>query len=151
MKNTLTLLLLFTVCRQLDAQTLTMDRVPKQVAHALHAKYASAQQESWEMAGKGIYQVAFFYAKKGLTARFDSTGKWLATETDITGGQIPRPINQVINKEFGGYNIQIISQVESSDGSLTYEAVLFKGRENWDVIFSAKGEVLKKEAGQPNE
>jgi hypothetical protein len=54
-------------------------------------------------------------------------------------------------KNFPGFDIQIISQVENPDGALTYEAVLFKGRENYDVTFSAKGDVLKKEAGQANE
>jgi hypothetical protein len=109
------------------------------------------QQESWQLAGSNLFQVGFFSAKKALTARFDNTGKWLATETDVTNGQLPRPVSNAIPKNFPGFDIQIISQIESPDGTLTYEAVLFKGKENYDVIFSAKGEVLKKEAGQPNE
>ena len=134
-----------------DAQTLTMDKVPKEVKAAFHAKYAGAQQESWELVASNTYQVAFFSAKKRLTARFDNTGKWLATETDVTNGGIPRAVSNAIGKNFPGFDIQIMSQIESPDGTLTYEVVLFKGRENYDVIFSAKGDVLKKEAGAPNE
>ena len=151
MKNIFLTLSFALLCQLTHAQTLTMDRVPKDAAHAFRAKYPSAQQESWERAGENIFQVGFFNAKKAQTARFDNTGKWLRTETDITNGQIPRPVNQSIMKNFPGFDIQIISQVENPDGTLTYEAVLFKGRENYDVSFSAKGDVLKKEAGQANE
>ncbi len=135
----------------LDAQTLTMNKVPPAVSHAFRAKYAAAQQESWELVASNTYQVGFFNAKKRQTARFDNTGKWLETETDVTNGQIPRPVSNAIPKNFPGFDIQIMSQIEAADGTITYEVVLFKGRENYDVVFSVKGEILKKEAGQPNE
>jgi len=151
MKNIFLILSFILLCHLTPAQTLTMDKVPKDAQHAFRAKYPAAQQESWERVGESTYQVGFFNAKKAQTARFDYSGKWLQTETDITGGQIPRPVNQGIMKNFPGFDIQIISQIENPDGSLTYEAVLFKARENYDVTFSAKGDVLKKEAGQVNE
>lgn len=150
MKNFL-LSLSILICISAGAQTLTMDRVPKDVQHAFHAKYPGAQQESWQLAGSNLFQVGFFSAKKALTARFDNTGKWLATETDVTNGQLPRQVSNAIPKNFPGFDIQTILQIESPDGTLTYEAVVFKGKENYDVIFSDKGEILKKEAGQPNE
>lgn len=133
------------------AQVLRMDQVPPAASHALRARYPAAQQESWERVGDDVYQVGFFNAKKTQTARFDGTGRWLATETDITAGPVPRAVSNAIPKNFPGFDIQIISQIENPDGATTYEAVLFKGRENYDVIFSAKGEVIKKETGQPNE
>jgi hypothetical protein len=151
MKNILTCLALLLLCYSAPAQTLTMDRVPPGAAHAFRAKYQSAQQETWELAGPDIYQVGFFNAKKRQIARFDRSGKWLETETDITNGQIPRAVSAAIIKGFRGFDIQVISEIESPAGLVTYEAVLFKGRENYDIVFSAKGEVLKKEAGQPNE
>ena len=151
MKHTLFIFSLLLICYAADAQTLTMNKVPPAAAHAFRAKYPAAQQESWELAGPGDYQVAFFNAKKRQIAHYDMTGTWLRTETDITAGPIPRPVSNAIPKNFPGFDIQIISQIEAPDGTLTYEVVIFKGRENYEVTFSARGDVLKKEAGQVNE
>jgi hypothetical protein len=61
-------------------------------------------------------------------------------------------MSRAISREFPGFDIQIISQIESPDQTeMTYEVVLFKGKENYDVTFSAKGAVLKKEAGLPDD
>ena len=151
MKRTIIVFAILIACITAHAQTLRVDQIPPAAAHAFRAKYPAAQQESWERIGDSLYQVGFFNVKKAQTARYDRSGRWIETETDITGGSVPRPVSISIPKNFPGFDIQIISQIESPDGTLTYEAVLFKGRENYDVIFSAKGEVLKKEAGQPNE
>jgi hypothetical protein len=151
MKNISLLSSLLLSCLLSPAQTLTMDKVPPAAAHTFHMKYPAAQQDSWELIGSNLFQVGFFNGKKAQTAHFDNTGKWLETETDITNAQIPRPVSNAIAREFPGFSIQVISLIESPDGMLTYEAVVFKLRENYDVTFSAKGEVLKKEAGQVNE
>ena len=151
MKRTIIALAFLFACIAADAQTLRMDQVPKAAAHTFRAKYTAAQQESWERISDSLYQVSFFNGKKSQIARYDVTGRWIETETDITGGSVPAAVSRAIPKNFPGFDIQIISQIESPEGTLTYEAVLFKGRENYDVIFSAKGEILKKELGQPNE
>ena len=151
MKNILLCLTLVLSAITVDAQTLTMDRVPKAVQAAFHSKYVGAQQESWELVASNTYQVAFFSAKKRLTARFDNMGKWLETEMDVTNGGIPRAVSNAIPKNFQGYDVQMMTQIEAPDGTLTYEVVVFRGRDNYDVIFSAKGEILKKETGAPNE
>jgi hypothetical protein len=146
-KMTVLLLLICSCCIMSQAQTLRMDQVPKVVSQAFHAKYATAIQESWEQAGRDMYQVGYFYNKKRQTARFDATGKWLETETEINFNQVPRAVSNAVSKQFDGYDIQIVSLIDSPSGEQTYEIVLFKGKENYDVTFSAKGEVLKKEAG----
>ena len=135
-----------------QAQTLRMDQVPKVAQHNFRTKYPSAQQESWEQVAKDTYQVGFFNGKKRQTAQFDGAGKWLETQTDVQFSQVPGAVSRAVSKEFPGFDVQIISQIESPDQTeMTYEVVLFKGKENYDVTFSAKGAILKKEAGSPNE
>jgi hypothetical protein len=146
-KNILSIIAIICISLSAQAQTLRMDQVPKVVSQAFHAKYATAIQESWEQAGKDIYQVGYFYNKKRQTARFDATGKWLETETEINFNQVPRAVSNAVSKQFNGYDIQIVSLIDSPSGEQMYEIVLFRGKENYDVTFSAKGEVLKKEAG----
>lgn len=153
MRNTiLVFVLIVSGCLTAQAQTLRMDQVPKVAQHNFRTKYPSAQQESWEQVAKDTYQVGFFNGKKRQTARFDGTGKWLETETDVQFSQVPGAVSRAVSKEFPGFDVQIISQIESPDQTeMTYEVVLFKGKENYDVTFSAKGAILKKEAGSPNE
>ena len=151
MKRTIIAFAILFACITAHAQTLRVDQIPKAAAHAFRAKYPAAQQESWERISDSIYEVGFFNGKKAQTAQYDMTGRWISTETDITGGSLPRPVSNAIPKNFPGFDIQIIYQVDNADGSITYEAVIFKGRENYHVTFSPKGEVLKKEAGQSGE
>lgn len=146
-KNILSIIAIICISLTAQAQTLRMDQVPKGVLQAFHAKYASAIQESWEQAGKDIYQVGYFYNKKSQTTRYDASGKWLETETEINFNQVPRAVSNAVSKQFDGYEIQMVSLIDGPSGDQTYEIILFKGKENYDVTFSAKGEVLKKEAG----
>ena len=140
--------LLILVCLQAKAQTLTMSKVPPAAAHAFRAKYQAAQQESWEQIDTNKYQVAFFNAKKRQIARFDRDGKWIETETEVNFSQVPRAISNAVSKQFANYEVQQVAQIESPDGTMTYEVVVFNAKGNYDVIFSAKGDVLKKEAGK---
>jgi hypothetical protein len=64
MKNTFLILSFILMYHLTDAQTLTMDRVPKDAAHAFRTKYPAAQQETWQRTGENIFQVGFFNAKK---------------------------------------------------------------------------------------
>jgi hypothetical protein len=149
MKSTLYILSFLFLCTlSIHAQTLRLDQVPPAVTNAFRARYPQAQQPSWELNGSDTYQVGFFSAKKMQTAVFDNMGKWVRTETDITIGPVPRAVSNAISKNFPGYNVQIITELENADATITYEVVVFKGRENYDVIFSAKGIILKKEAGR---
>jgi hypothetical protein len=132
-----------------DAQTLRMDQVPKDAQHTFRTRYPAAQQESWERVAKDTYQVGFFNGKKRQTARYDAAGTWIETETEISFSQVPRGVSAAVAKQFAGYDVQQAALIEGPDHEEpTYEIILFKGKENYDVVFSAKGEVLKKEAGE---
>jgi hypothetical protein len=98
-----------------------------------------------------VYQAAFFNGKKRQTAQFDNTGKWLETETEINYSELPKAVDRAFAKQFDGFKVQVINQVETPDKGTLYELEVFKGRENYDVLFSAKGELIKKEAGAQSE
>ena len=100
------------------------------------------------MAKAGVYEAVFFNARKRQSAQFDSTGKWLQTENETDFNQLPRPVSQALNKQFSGFQIQEAYQVETVDKGTLYDVSVFKGKENYEVTFSAKGEVLSKEAGK---
>ena len=140
MKNLLLTLSIMTIAFSVGAQALTRDKVPVLVLHAFNAKYPLAIQENWQLSEPNIYKVEFTNAKLNHTASFDKTGKWLRTDTKISGVQVPTDVNRSILTELEGYTIKSISMVEVPDRGVTYVFATAKGSESGYVVYSAKGE-----------
>jgi hypothetical protein len=124
-------------------QHITPDKVPSQVGKAFRAKFPAASQDSWSMEDAHTYEVDFFNGKKKQSANFDDTGKWLETETEIGINQAPTAVVKSFMKDFGGFNIQEVDEQENPDGT-NYEITIIKGSQSFDLLYSAKGELLKK-------
>jgi hypothetical protein len=142
-KPVLLLLVAFTFCFVATAQHITTDRVPGQVGKAFRAKFPAAQQDSWSMEDGHTYEVDFFNGKKKQSATFDETGKWLETETEIGINQAPVAVAKAYMKQFTGFNIQDVYQQEKPD-STSYEITIIKTHQSYELLYSAKGELLKK-------
>ncbi len=127
-------------------QKLTMDKVPSACANAFKQKFPNGSQPGWSKEDKD-FEVEFFNGKKRQSALFDATGKWLETETEINYNAVPGKVQAAFQKEFEGYQVQEVYEVETPDKGLNYEITTFKGAKNYEVVFSAKGEMLKKEVG----
>lgn len=56
-------------------------------------------------------------------------------------------VQNAFQKEFEGFNVQEVYEVETFDKGINYDITAFKGTKNYEVVFSAKGELLKKEEG----
>lgn len=133
---------IFVTCAVI-AQHITTDRVPAQVGRAFRTRFPMAQQDSWSMEDPHTYEVDFFNGKKKQSALFDDTGKWLETETEIGINQAPNTVVKSFMKQFGGYNVQDVYEQEKAD-TTTYELTIYKGHESYDLLFSSKGDLLKK-------
>ena len=140
MKSLLLTLSIMIITFSVDAQALTRDKVPLSVLHAFSTKYPLAIQESWQLSEPNTYKVEFANAKLNHTASFDKTGKWLRTETKISGVQVPIAVNRTILTELEGYTVTSISMVEVPDRGVTYVVQCSKGSENGYVTYSAEGE-----------
>jgi len=152
MKKIMIMLLLGGIfCTAAIAQKITTDRVPALVYRSFKSRFPASNQESWAKESKSIYEVVFFNEKKKQSASFDTAGTWLETETEINFNQLPRPVNAGFNKQFGDFTIQETLQVETADKGTIYELTINKGKVGYEVQFSAKGELLKKEEAKPEE
>jgi len=147
MKNLLLLFCGLLVTHLCHAQTLRMDQVPPAVHSGFKIKFPNGQQPAWSKEGTDIFEVGFINGKKHQTALFDATGKWMETETEINYGAAPAKVQRAFENEFEGFQIQEVFETETPDKGLTYEIIAFKGKENYEVVFSSKGELLKKEKG----
>lgn len=149
-KITLILLAAMATCF-CSAQKLTMDKVPPAAARAFKMKFPNGSQPGWAKEKDDVFEVEFFNGKKRQSALFDGSGKWMETETEINYSAVPMKVQSAFEKQFDGYSVQEVYEVETPDKGLNYEITAFKGRENYEALFSAKGELLKKEAGEKNE
>ncbi len=129
------------------AQKLTMDKVPGVAANAFKQKFPNGSQPGWSKEDNA-FEVEFFNGKKRQSALFDATGKWLETETEINYNAVPMKVQNAFQKEFEGYQVQEVYEVETPDKGTNYEITTFKGAKNYEAVFSAKGEMLKKEVGE---
>ena len=131
------------------AQKITTEKVPTKASSAFKAKFPAAKQESWSIESPGIYEVEFINGAKTQSAEFDETGNWLETETKMDFKQMPLPVTQAFTKQFEGFKIQEANEVETPRQSITYEIVGVKGKEGYEVLFTAEGELLKKKSERP--
>ena len=145
----LTLILLFAVASfGCYAQRLTMDKVPPVVANAFKMKFPNGSQPGWAKAGTDTFEVQFFNGKKRQSAQFDGSGKWLLSQSEINFGQIPMKVQNAFEKQFENFQVQEAYENELADNTFTYEISAFKGKENYLLVFSGKGVLLRKEAGE---
>ena len=130
------------------AQKITTDKVPALIYRSFKSRFPASTQESWEKESMAVYEVVFFNERKKQSASFDTSGAWRETETEINFNQLPRVVNAAFNKQFGGFTVQETTSVETPDKGTLYELVINKGKEGYEVQFSAKGELIKKEAAK---
>jgi len=149
MKKIMSVLLLGSIFYSVSfAQKITTDKVPALVTRAFISKFPASNQQSWSMEGKSTYEVVFFNGNKKQSATYKEDGTWLETETEIKFSQLPHAVSAAFNKQFGGFTIQETTEVETADKGTLYELVINQGKEGYEVQFSAKGDLLKKEAAK---
>lgn len=129
------------------AQKLTMDKIPSAATNAFKQKFPNGSQPGWSKEDKD-FEVEFFNGKKRQSALFDASCKWLETETEINYNAVPGKVQTAFQKEFEGYQVQEVYEVETPNKVINYEITAFKGAKNYEAFFSAKGEMLKKEQGE---
>ena len=124
-------------------QELTPDKVPVSVLKAFEKKFPAPTEVKYELKHNN-YLIAF--RDKGVRefAKFNPTGKWLETKTEIVESDLPKDVAASVVKNFDGFSRSEIVTVELPDQPLFYMMDLKKGNEAYKVHFSAKGVVLKK-------
>jgi hypothetical protein len=132
-------------CVSAYAQEKAAPKIPAAVMNAFKAKFPRVTNPTWEVEKANEYEVEFKVNNTAQSAKFDKTGKWLETETDIKVTELPAAVRQSIAKQFAGFKITEASKVENLAHGNCYEAEIQKGKESMDVQVSAGGEILSKE------
>jgi len=126
------------------AQKKPADKVPATVASAFKARFPNTTKVTWEKESEKEFEATFKLNGEKTSINFDNSGKWLETETELKISALPAAVQSTISKEFAGFKADEASKVESAKDGICYEAELEKGKEEWEVLFSADGKVLSK-------
>ena len=126
------------------SQKITPEKVPSHVKQAFAKKFPSATNIKYEMEKKD-YEINFKEKGVEMSANFDPAGNWLETETEIKESNLPKEVSASVAKNFKGFKISEIARVETPEKGLIYEMDLKNDKEGYEVQFSLKGDILKKE------
>lgn len=144
MKKIIFLLLGIALLSQVSfAQKVSSSKVPQAVTKTFKSKFPAASSVKWELEG-AEYEANFKINGKEMSANFDKMGAWTETETEIKVSALPATVRATLSKEFAGYKVKEASQIESAKNGSCYEAEIKKGKESFDVLFSAEGKYLSK-------
>jgi len=125
------------------SQKIIPEKVPSLVKKAFAKKFSDATDVKYEMKKK-YYEVTFKDNGDRMSANFNSKGEWLETETIINESDLPKEVSTSVAKNFAGFIISEITQIDTPDKVLNYELDLKKGKVGYEVKFTPKGEILKK-------
>ena len=144
MKKMIFILLGIAILSQVSiAQKVSASKVPQAVTKTFKSKFPAAGSIKWELENAD-YEANFKMNGKEMSANFDKMGTWVETETEIKVSALPAAVRSTLSKEYSGFKIEEASQIESAKNGSCYEAEIEKGKESYDVLFTADGKFLSK-------
>ena len=114
--------------------------VPQIVADAFHAKFPNATKAKWEKENAAEYECNFLNGNTEMAAKYDQSGKWLETETEVKATTLPAAVQQAIHQQYSDYKLKEAEIVETPEGKL-YEVELSKGGKVTELRLTADGRV----------
>ncbi len=143
MKKTILCLLIFSAMMA-SAQKIKTGDVPAQVMKGFKMHFDGVKVKSWEKEKNGMYEAEFNLNTKETSAVFNQEGVLIETETEVSIKDIPAAISDYVQREYAAYKISEVSQIIAASGIQTFEVELEKGKEEFDLLFGADGNFLRK-------
>lgn len=133
---------------QVNAQKMNVRDVPGNIKSSLEKNY-SVKDAVWDKEGEN-YEASFKQKGTEVSVVFDAAGSILETERGIKESELPAAILEVLKKDYADFKVEEAARIEAK-GVITYEAEVEKGKMTLDLIFDAKGKLLKKEIKEEEE
>ena len=131
----------------LSAQQLPAGKIPTVVKRSYESKFPGKRAVEWKLKGDRNYEAEFTLKGVDVAVKFDSTGKWLETETAIKRTGLTKQVLTAISREFRGYRIIETQTVERADEKrIIFEVHLENAREVLKVQLEDNGTVITKSA-----
>jgi hypothetical protein len=145
MKNIILVVLCTLLCTNtIEAQKTNSSKVPATIRSSFQSKFPTATEVKWEIEGKSEYEANFKLNQKPISVNFDLMGKWLETETEIETSALPSAVLATLKKDYADFKIDEASEIENVKDRQTFEVEIEKGKEEYELLFSADGKLLSK-------
>lgn len=144
MKNVILIIALSLGYGSAYAQKVKEVDVPSNVKDGFKKQYPNAKVSEWEKEGAN-YEAEFKHNKVETSVVIDVTGSILETEVEIAVKELPAAVTEYIAKNYAGYKTEEAAKITDHKGTVTYEAEVEKGKEEFDLIFDSNGGFVKKE------
>jgi hypothetical protein len=129
------------------AQQLSAGKVPASVRESCQSKFEGVRKVEWKLKSDQTYEAEFKLNGVEIAAKFDSTGKWLETETTLEQSKLTREVRATISKEYKGYRIIETQKVEHFDDKrILFEVHLENAKEILKLQFEGNGTLFSKSA-----
>jgi hypothetical protein len=144
MKTTMMIMATMLTVSYANAQQIKESEVPNAVTESFNRNFKGAEVEKWEKEKNGTYEAEFDFNKIETSATYSDNGKLLETETEIAIKALPKSVIDYISKNYPNHKIAEAAKIIDDKGDVMYEAEAKKGKEEFDLLFDAKGVFVKK-------
>ena len=129
------------------AQIITVNQVPSVVKENFHMKFPAIKRVQWKFKSDRNYEAEFSLHGTEIAAKFDSTGKWLETESATIRSRVPAAVLDTIADYFKGYKIVEIQTVQRwNEERVFWEIHLDGANEIVKAQFDNKGWIISQSA-----
>lgn len=124
------------------AQDIPSSQVPSVIVNNFKKEFPKANDIEWEMQGD-LYNVDFEIGWfTDYEAWFTASGKLVKQTQEISKSDIPKAVANAIKTQYKEYRIEDAKKI-IEDGVETYKVELEKWDEDFDVIYSKNGNLIK--------
>ena len=124
------------------AQDLLTSQVPSVIVNNLKKEFPKAKDIEWEREGdlyNADFQIGWF---TDYEAWFTASGKLTKLTQEISKSDLPKAVTDAIKTQYKDYRIDDSKKIVEN-GVETYKIELEKWNENFDVIYSKNGNLIK--------
>ena len=127
------------------AQIITANHVPPGVKESFQVKFPAIKRAQWKFKSDRNYEAEFALKGTEIAAKFDSSGKWLETESAAFRSEVPAAVYDTIFKLFKHYKIVEIQTVYRwNEEGMLWELHLDSAKEIVKVQFDSNGQIINK-------
>ncbi len=111
--------------------------------HAFAKKYPQAKKVSWRIDSNGNHEAHFKENDKKYRADFSSDGNWIETEHNIKFKEMPKAVQDAVEREYDKDDIEEIELVHHPKKGIFYDVELDgKGFKKIDIEYNALGKKI---------
>lgn len=118
--------------------------VPQKVMTAFENKFSDVKKIEWEQEGESEWEAEFKINGTEYSAKFNTNGDWLETESELKVKELPEMIRNAILFNYKGFEIEEVENISTPEYENHYEIEIKKDEvelivdENGTIIFEEK-------------